>query len=162
MNILTSHYNIPQSLVNKAEEVEKLLREQFDKIEKIQETNQLWVLDCFREERIQPSHFAPTFGYGYDDVGRDKLASLFARIFKAEAALVRPQIASGTHALALALQGLVKRGTKILSASGAPYDTLEGIIGHKENIEGSLIDMGATYDELPLKDKKLDFAARLQ
>lgn len=157
MNILTTNYGIPQHLVKRAEEIEILLQDQFKKIEKIQENNQLWVLDCFREERIQPSHFAPTFGYGYDDVGRDKLASLFARIFKAESALVRPQIASGTHALALALQGLVKKGTRILSASGAPYDTLEGIIGHKENIEGSLIDMGATYDELPLKNKKLDF-----
>lgn len=157
MNILTSNYGIPENLVKKAEEIEARCADQFKKIEKIQERNQLWVLDCFREERIQPSHFAPTFGYGYDDVGRDKLATLFARIFKAEAALVRPQIASGTHALALALQGLVRKGTRILSASGAPYDTLEGIIGHKENIEGSLIDMGATYRELPLKDKKLDF-----
>ena len=82
MNILTTNYGIPQHLVKRAEEIEILLQDQFKKIEKIQENNQLWVLDCFREERIQPSHFAPTFGYGYDDVGRDKLASLFARIFK--------------------------------------------------------------------------------
>ena len=156
MNILTTNYGIPQHLVDRAEEIEALCAEQFRKIEKIQETNQLWVLDCFREERIAPAHFAATYGYGYDDVGRDKLATLFARIFKAEAAIVRPQIASGTHALALALQGLTKKGTRILSASGAPYDTLEGIIGAKEQVEGSLVDMGATYKELPLKNKRLD------
>ena len=159
MNILTEKYGIPASLVARAEEIEELCREQFRKVERIQEKNQLWVLDCFREERVQPSYFAPTFGYGYDDVGRDKLGDLFARIFKAEAALVRPQIASGTHALALALQGITEKGTRILSASGAPYDTLEGIIGHKKQMRGSLCDMGATYTELPLKEKRIDFEA---
>lgn len=156
MDILTTNYGISPQLVKKAEELELSLKDEFNKIEKIQEKNQLWVLDCFREERIQPSHFAATYGYGYDDTGRDKLKTLFARIFKAEDAIVRPQIASGTHALALALQGLTKKGTRILSASGAPYDTLEGIIGHKEDVEGSLCDMGATYKELPLKNKRLD------
>jgi cystathionine beta-lyase family protein involved in aluminum resistance len=156
MNILTKHYGVNEALVKKAEAVEEALAQEFKKIEKIQELNQLWVLDCFREERIQPSHFAPSYGYGYDDTGREKLRTLFARIFKAEDAIVRPQIASGTHALALALQGIVKKGTRILSASGAPYDTLEGIIGHKEYVEGSLCDMGASYKELPLKNKRLD------
>ncbi len=156
MNILTKHYGVNEALVKKAEAVEETLAQEFKKIEKIQELNQLWVLDCFREERIQPSHFAASYGYGYDDTGREKLRTLFARIFKAEDAIVRPQIASGTHALALALQGIVKKGTRILSASGAPYDTLEGIIGHKEYVEGSLCDMGASYKELPLKNKRLD------
>ncbi len=156
MNIW-DNYGIDEELLKTAEETEKECAEEFAQIEKIQELNQLWVLDCFRKERIAPNHFNPTYGYGYDDQGRDKLSALFARIFKAEDAIVRPQIASGTHALALALQGLTRKGTRILSASGTPYDTLEGIIGHKEEIEGSLCDMGATYKELPLKNKRIDF-----
>lgn len=112
------------------------------------------------EERVSPSHFAPSYGYGYDDAGREKLEQLFARIFKAEAALVRPHIASGTHALAIALQGIVRKGDRVVSASGAPYDTLEGIIGHKMPAEGSLCEKGAHYEELPLKaDGTMDFDA---
>jgi len=157
MSILTSAYGISERLEAIGKQAESECREQFDEIEKIQEHNQLWVLDCFRREAIAPAHFAPTFGYGYDDIGRDKLASLFAAVFKAESAIVRPQIASGTHALALALQGITEKGTRILSASGAPYDTLEGIIGHKGYVRGSLCDMGATYSELPLKNGVIDF-----
>lgn len=150
-------YGVGKELLSIASETEKECKEEFENIEKIQEENQLWVLDCFREEKIAPAHFAPTFGYGYDDIGRDKLATLFARVFKAQKAIVRPQIASGTHALALALQGITKKGTRIISASGAPYDTLESVIGHKEYVEGSLCDMGATYNELPLKNGHIDF-----
>lgn len=152
-------YGVDDELLRIARETENECAKEFENIEKIQEENELWVLDCFREERIAPAHFAPTFGYGYDDIGRDKLASLFARVFRAEKAIVRPQIASGTHALALALQGITRKGTRILSASGSPYDTLESVIGRKENTEGSLCDMGATYSELPLKDGKIDFDA---
>ncbi len=156
MSILTENYGISEKLEALSEKLEAECAPQFEKIEKIQEYNQLWVLDCFRKEKITPAHFAPSYGYGYDDIGRDKLATLFARIFKAESAIVRPQIASGTHALALALMGITKKGTRILSASGAPYDTLEGIIGHKSFVEGSLCDMGATYGELPLKNGHID------
>lgn len=151
------NYGISKELVERAEKIERECAEEFKRTDRIQEENQLWVLDCFRQEKIVPAHFAPSFGYGYDDMGRDKLATLFARVFKAEKAIVRPQIASGTHALALALQGITKKGTRILSASGTPYDTLESIIGHKEHVEGSLCDMGASYTELPLKDGHIDF-----
>ena len=159
MSILQQNYGVSPKLEELGEKIEAECAASFARIEKIQQENQLWVLDCFRKEEIAPAHFAASYGYGYDDLGRDKLEKLFARIFKAEAAIVRPAIASGTHALALGLQGLTKRGTKILSASGAPYDTLEGIIGHKEFVEGSLCDMGAEYEELPLKDKHIDFDA---
>lgn len=151
-------FGVGPELLKTAAQTEKECAEEFESIAKTQEENQLWMLECFREERIAPAHFAPTFGYGYDDVGRDKLASLFARVFKAEKAIVRPQIASGTHALALALQGITKKGTRILSASGSPYDTLESVIGHKAYVEGSLCNMGATYFELPLKNGYIDFA----
>lgn len=156
-SIFTTDFGIPSAIVDLAEKAEKECKPLFDEVDKIKEQNQLKVLSAFMREEVAPAHFAASYGYGYDDIGRDKLASLFARIFKAEAAIVRPQIASGTHALALGLQGIYKKGFRYLSASGAPYDTLEDIIGHKKEVCGSLCDMGATYSELPLKDKHIDF-----
>ena len=104
-NIFTTEFNIPQHIIDLAEQAEKECKPYFDEVDKIKEQNQLKVLSAFMLEEVAPAHFAASFGYGYDDIGREKLASLFARIFKAEAAIVRPQIASGTHALALGLQG---------------------------------------------------------
>ena len=159
-DILAEEYGVSAPLLKKAAETEKKCAEVFKQIDKVKEYNQLRVLHAFMEERVSPSHFAPSYGYGYDDAGREKLEQLFARIFKAEAALVRPHIASGTHALAIALQGIVRKGDRVVSASGAPYDTLEGIIGHKTPAEGSLCEKGAHYEELPLKaDGTMDFDA---
>ncbi len=152
-------FNISDELIKRAELAEQEIKPVFEQIDKIQEYNQLKVLKAFTDEHIAPAHFAPSYGYGYDDIGRDKLELLFARIFKAECACVRPQIASGTHALALALQGIAKKGDRILSASGTPYDTLEGIIGAKENQPFSLTDMGASYSSLSLKNGRIDFEA---
>ena len=159
-DILAEEYGVSAPLLKKAAETEEKCAEVFKQIDKVKEYNQLRVLHAFMEERVSPSHFAPSYGYGYDDAGREKLEQLFARIFKAEAALVRPHIASGTHALAIALQGIVRKGDRVVSASGAPYDTLEGIIGHKTPAEGSLCEQGAHYEELPLKaDGTMDFDA---
>jgi len=159
-DILAEEYGVSAPLLKKAAETEEKCAEVFKQIDKVKEYNQLRVLHAFMEERVSPSHFAPSYGYGYDDAGREKLEQLFARIFKAEAALVRPHIASGTHALAIALQGIVRKGDRVVSASGAPYDTLEGIIGHKMPAEGSLCEKGAHYEELPLKaDGTMDFDA---
>ena len=156
--ILAEEYGVSAPLLKKAAEAEEKCAGVFRKIDEVKEYNQLRVLHAFMEERVSPSHFAPSYGYGYDDAGREKLEQLFARIFKAEAALVRPHIASGTHALSVALQGIVRRGDRVVSASGAPYDTLESIIGHKAPVEGSLCDRGAFYEELPLRaDGKMDF-----
>lgn len=157
MNILKERYGIGEKLIALGEEAEQGCWKAFGRIEAIQEQNQLWVLDCFRQEQVAPMHFAPSYGYGYDDPGREKLEKLFARVFQGEKALVRPSILSGTHALCLALQGLTERGTRILSASGTPYDTLEGIIGCRKAMRGSLCDMGATYEELPLQDGHIDW-----
>lgn len=158
--ILAEEYGVSAPLLKKAAEMEEKCAEVFKQIDKVKEYNQLRVLHAFMEERVSPSHFAPSYGYGYDDAGREKLEQLFARIFRAEAALVRPHIASGTHALAIALQGIVRKGDRVVSASGAPYDTLEGIIGHKTPAEGSLCEKGAHYEELPLKaDGTMDFDA---
>ncbi len=118
------------------------------------------VLDAFREAGVSYRHFAPSSGYGYDDIGRDTLEKIFARLFHAEAALVRPQVASGTAALSHTLFGLTRPGDHIVSATGTPYDTLLGIIGLTEPmLPGSLKDRGVSYSEVPLRDGAIDLEA---
>ena len=129
------------------QEAEEELKEAFSELEAIEEKRTRQVLDIFREHQVSYRHFAPTTGYGYDDVGRDTLEAIYADIFHTEAALMRPHIASGTAALSLTLFGLTKPGERILSATGLPYDTLLGIIGTGEDTPpGSLKEMGVGFD----------------
>ena len=114
------------------------------------------VLEAFSAHHVAARHFSPTTGYGYDDIGRDTLESIFAQLFSADAAIVRPQIASGTHALALALFGLLKPGQHLLYASGAPYDTLESVIGKEGEPVGSLSEMDISYSYVPLFEGSID------
>ncbi|MBC7542990.1 MAG: methionine gamma-lyase family protein [Candidatus Sericytochromatia bacterium] len=109
------------------------------------------VLDAFVTEKVGEEHLHGTTGYGHDDLGRQCLERVFARVFEAEAALVRPHFASGTHALATALFGVLRPGDELLSVVGAPYDTMEEVIGTREEGQGSLIEWGVTYRELPLQ-----------
>ncbi len=140
---------------------EAALKEQFAWIDAIEEHGTRRVLKVFQEHMIAYRHFAPTTGYGYDDVGRDTLEKVFADLFGTEAAIVRPQIASGTHAISLCLFGLTLPGDHILSATGTPYDTLEGIIGWGEGEApvGSLKEMGVSYSQVAMKDGKIDVDA---
>ena len=101
----------------------------FARVEETERLNTRRVVRAFQEYRVAARHFAPTTGYGYDDIGRDTLSKLFAFVFETEDALVRPQIASGTHALALCLYGILRPGDEMLAAAGKPYDTLEEVIG---------------------------------
>ncbi len=142
-------------------EAEKSLSAPFSRIERIEEYGTRRVLDVFREYQVAYRHFAPTTGYGYDDVGRDTLEKIFASLFGTEAAIVRPQIASGTHAISLCLFGLVLPGDDIVSATGMPYDTLESIIGWNEGKApvGSLREMGVSFHAVPLKEGKIDLEA---
>ncbi len=110
------------------------------------------VLDAFAQHHVAARHFAPTTGYGYDDIGRDTLESVVAELFGASSAIVRPQIASGTHALSMCLFGLLKPGDHLLTGSGMPYDTLAGVIGQDGKPEGSLSEMGVSFDAVPLLD----------
>lgn len=148
--------------------IEQLIRQaegdlaaQFERIEKIEELGTRRVLDAFREHQVAYRHFAPTTGYGYDDVGRDTLESIYAELFGTEAAIVRPQIASGTHAISLCLFGLVLPGDHIVSATGMPYDTLENIIGWGDGTApiGSLREMGVSFSSVPLRKGKIDLEA---
>lgn len=130
------------------------LKDVFARIDHMEEIGTGRVLDAFRTHEIAYRHFAPTTGYGYDDVGRDTLEKVFADLFGTEAAIVRPQIASGTHAISLCLFGLLLPGDHVLSATGKPYDTLEDIIGMGEGTApvGSLKEMGVVYDQVELTD----------
>lgn len=125
----------------------------FSRIDRIALANTEKVLDAMQAHQVAARHFAPTTGYGYDDVGRDTLERLFAELFGAEAAIVRPQIASGTHALSLCLFGVLLPGDELMYASGAPYDTLEDVIGVRGCPAGSLREMGVSYCEIPLDEK---------
>ena len=125
------------------------LKERFERIDEISEYNQLKVLKAMQDNHVSDTHFAATTGYGYNDLGRDTLEEVYAAVFHAEAALVRPQLVCGTHALTIALSGNLRPGDEILSPVGKPYDTLEGVIGITE-AKGSLKEYGITYAQVDL------------
>ena len=135
------------------------IKDQFKKFDEIREFNQIKVLDAFREEKISDMHFTNSTGYGYDDAGREALDKVYARIFRAEAALVRPHFVNGTHAIGAAIFGNLRPGDTLLCASGKPYDTLINLIGLDESKKiGSLREYGINYSEVALNEKgKFDY-----
>ncbi|NES75175.1 MULTISPECIES: methionine gamma-lyase family protein [unclassified Okeania] len=124
----------------------------FSDIDSLVKQNLRRVLDAFREHRVGVHHFAGVTGYGHDDLGRETLDKVFAQVMGAEAAAVRVQFVSGTHAIACALFGTLRPGDEMLSVVGSPYDTLEEVIGLREEGQGSLKDFGVSYRELPLTE----------
>ena len=144
-----------------AEEAEAALTEQFRRIDRIAFENTKKVMDCFREHRVSDMMFESTTGYGYDDKGRDTLDAIWADVMGAEAAFVRHSIVSGTHALTIALFGILRPGDEMLSVAGKPYDTLEEVIGITGTPgNGSLRDFGVSYHQIDLIDgKTFDFSA---
>ena len=142
---------------------EKALDKEFDYINEIRDYNQRKVLNAFFENKVAPEHFYTVSGYGHDDLGREVLDKVFAHVFKAEKALVRIHFASGTHTLACALFGNLRAGDKLISVAGAPYDTMQEVIGtagDEETKRSSLIGNGVLYDEVPLlNNTDIDFDA---
>lgn len=130
----------------------------FAHIDSIAEANTLKVLDAMRESQVSEAHFNTTSGYAYDDIGRSKIEELFAKVFGAERALVRTNFVSGTHALATVLFGILRPGDKLVSITGAPYDTMQTVIGYANESPGSLKEFGVLYDELEMIDGKVDMA----
>lgn len=130
-------------------DIEEKLSQRFTAIDAIAEFNQLKILKAMQDNRLSDIHFAATTGYGYNDIGRDTLEKVYADVFKAEDALVRPQLISGTHALTVALSGNLRPGDEILSPVGKPYDTLEGVIGISPS-KGSLAEYGISYSQVDL------------
>lgn len=143
-----------------ARQAEADLREQFDRVDRVAQANAEKVLDAFQTHRVSESYFAGTTGYGYDDLGRDKLEEIYAQIFHTEDALVRIQFINGTHAITCALFGALKPGETLLYAVGAPYDTIQSAIGIVGNAPGSLKSYGIGYRQVELTaDEKPDLAA---
>ena len=140
-------------LVNKKEEE---LQEVFRKIDKISFINSKKVLDAFQKENVMESDFNQTTGYGYNDVGRDKIERIFARVLGSEKAIVRSQFISGSHALTVTLFGLLRPGDLLLSITGKPYDTLDEVIGIREN-PSSLKSFGINYDQIDLINNDFDY-----
>ncbi|RIL73231.1 hypothetical protein BUY49_00700 [Staphylococcus devriesei] len=137
-------------------QVEETLIPYFKEIEDIAYVNQEKVLDAFHHVKATESDLTGTTGYGYDDFGRDHLEEIYAHTFKAEDAIVRPQIISGTHAITLALQSMLKYGDELLYITGSPYDTLLEVIGVNGNGIESLKEHGVNYNEVALKDGQID------
>ncbi|MCT4611852.1 MAG: methionine gamma-lyase family protein [Clostridia bacterium] len=155
--LLKDKYNLTEDVIEYTNRAEEEIKDKFTDIDKITDYNQLKVIAAFQNNRISEMHFNTATGYGYDDLGRDTIEKVYAEVFKTEDALVRPQIISGTHALTVALSGNLRPGDEILSPAGAPYDTLQKVIGIKES-KGSLKEYGITYSQVDLKpDGSFDF-----
>ena len=150
-------FGIKKEILDLSEEVEKEIQPIFKNIEKIEEINSLKVLSAFQECGLSEMHLNSSTGYGIDEIGRNKIEEIYAKIFNAEDALVRAQLISGTHALAITLFGLLRPGDTLLSISGAPYDTLQTIIGiSKEKSRSSLKEFGVNYEQIDLINDNFD------
>ena len=142
-------FGLSDRAIELGEKYEKELEERFKKIDETAEYNQLKVIKAMQDNRLSDIHFASSTGYGYNDIGRETLESVYASIFNTEDALVRPQITCGTHALTIALSANLRPGDELLSPVGKPYDTLEGVIGIHPST-GSLAEFGITYRQVDL------------
>ncbi len=142
--------NWPELIRKAVATAEETLLRQLPEIQKIATHNHEKVLKAFQAERVSTYHLQGTTGYGLGDSGREVLDRVFARILGTEAALVRGQFVSGTHAIATALFGVLRPGDHVISVSGSPYDTMEEVIGLRGKGQGSLIDFGVSYDAIPL------------
>lgn len=146
-------FAVSEEAVKLVADAEKEVEAQFEYIENIAEINQLRVMKAFSDNRVSDSHFVPTTGYGYDDIGRDTLDRVYADIMGAEDALVRHNFISGTHTISTALFAVLRPGDTLVSITGKPYDTLEEVIGIEgEAGNGSLKDFGVDYVQIDLKE----------
>lgn len=148
-------YGISDTVVGMAQEAMTTVSSVFERIDKIKEYNQLRVLQAFRNAHFAEAHLGATTGYGYDDMGREKIEEMYAEIFGAEAAYVRIQVTCGTQILVACLFGILKPGEEMLAASGRPYDTLASALGVEkkdDTFTGSLLDYGMKYNEVQLKE----------
>ena len=138
------------------EEEEQKVQEQFKKADKICEFNSRKVLDAFRQNNVQETDFGTTTGYGYADIGREKIEKVFSQVLHAEDCIVRSQFISGTHALTVALFAFLRPGDTMLSINGKPYDTLDEVIGIVEN-KSSLKSFGVKYEQIELVNDDFDY-----
>lgn len=151
MREMYSSIGISERALRLGEAAEEKCRSRFARIDRIAEYNQAKVLKAFRDNRVGEAHFAPSTGYGYNDLGRDTLEKVYASVFHTEDALVRAQLVSGTHALTVALFGNLRPGDELLCPVGKPYDTLDEVIGIRPQ-KGSLKEYGVSYREVALSE----------
>lgn len=156
INILCKQFGINKEIIEFVSNKENLIINRFIEIDNIKQYNQYKVINAMQECRLSSTDFNWTTGYGYGDVGREKVEQIYAHVFNTEDALVRPTIASGTHAITLTLSGILRPGDEVIAISGAPYDTLQKVIGVKGDMSGTLMDYGIEYKEIPLKDNLID------
>lgn len=157
--LLCSEYNIDERIIDYVIEKEKTIINKFEEIDDVKEYNQYKVIKAMQDNRLGSTDFYWTTGYGYGDIGRDKVESIYASVFNTEDALVRPTIASGTHAINLTLSGVLRPGDELIAISGPPYDTLQKVIGVKGDNSGTLTEYGVDYKEIPLVNNKIDLQA---
>lgn len=151
-------FGIKEDLIELSKKIEKDLDPIFKEVEEIEECNSLKVLSAFQKYNLSEMHFNGTTGYGYGDIGRDTIESIFADIFKAEDSLVRTQFISGTHAISTLLFGILRPNDTLISISGKPYDTLDEVIGIVEN-KSSLQSYGVKYEQIELVNDDFDYKA---
>ncbi len=147
---MNNFFDIDEKIRSLAEKSEEKCKEAFRRIDEVSAYNENKVLKAFADNRISAAHLIGTTGYGYDDMGRDTLDKVFAQSFGAEDALVRHSFVSGTHALTVALFGVLRTGDTLVAVTGAPYDTLEEVIGIRGEGNGSLKDYGINYRQVDL------------
>lgn len=155
-------FNIDEEVYNTVLKCDTRLKDKFNELSKIEFFNQLKVLKAFQDNKLQSTDFASTTGYGYGDVGRDKCEAIFRDIFRAEDSLVRPSIASGTHALSLLMKAVLLPGDKLLYITGLPYDTLQEVIGITGNAPCNLREYGIKFDFVDLVDNNIDIDSTLK
>ena len=151
-------FGIKEDVIELSKKIEKDLDPIFKEVEEIEEYNSLKVLSAFQKYNLSEMHFNGTTGYGYGDIGRDTIESIFADIFKAEDSLVRTQFISGTHAISTLLFGILRPDDTLISISGKPYDTLDEVIGIVEN-KSSLQSYGVKYEQIELVNDDFDYKA---
>ncbi len=149
---IKQNFGVSDRVIELAMQAEKQAERVFQKIDDIKEFNQYKVIKAMQDNKLSDSHFNGTTGYGYDDRGREVLDSVYAQVFKAEDALVRHHIVSGTQAISLCLFGILRPGDRVTAVTGKPYDTLEEVIGIRGENCGSLKEFGVVYEQVDLLD----------
>lgn len=153
---MKNYFDIDEKLLKLADEAEVALKDTFNKFDEVELECSYKVLSAFQNHNLSTEDFVEVSGYGYYDAGREKLEKIYAEIFKAEDALVRPQIMSGTHALSLAFFGLLKHGDTFISITGEPYDSLKSVIGLSGDSRNSLIKNGIRFEQIELINNDFD------
>lgn len=157
--IMYYNYDIDPKLIELSDQVEEEIKEQFKEYDRLCLLNSAKVLKAFQDNKVASTDFVEINGYGAYDAGRNKLEAIYAQIFGAEDALVRPQIMSGTHALSLTFFSLLRHGDTLLSVTGAPYDTLQTVIGIVGDSRNSLMKHGVKYEQIDLVNNDFDIDA---